>query len=191
MGNSAFRGACQIGPILGHDGDECRVNLCSNGRYVCITCQRVYPQLSDATVASVKALLEAHPRFPYCGAPQVNDLGLSLHFDKYGFESASIVWYSDHDLAAAAAPVLSIGRPFDPSEFGEFPAALVAAAQNLEKIGFRVVAPNLADADAAQDWFARAQRSVTLVLGNFPVPGKPAIQGLKVTLTYVIGESRP
>jgi hypothetical protein len=180
MTSSAFRGACQIGPILGHDGDECRVNNCSSGRYDCVTCGRCYPHLSAETVNTVKALLQAHPRFPYCGAPQVNDLGLSLSFDQYGFERASIVWYTQHDL---------VGRSFNPAEFGQFPASLVTAAQNLEKIGFRVVAPNFSDGN--EDWFARAQRTVTLVLGNNPVPGKPAVLGLKVELTYVIGESRP
>ena len=183
---SAFRGCCQIGPILGHDGDECRVQVYGNGRVGCVSCGRTYPQLSAETVQAVKALLEAHPRFPFCEAPHVHDLGLSVKYDEYGHVSAQLSWYHEHDLAAAQNPDDNVGWLFEPGQLGNVPEPLIKAAQNLCAAGFRVVAPNVGDRQTREYWFSKEMRTISLIRGNHPVPGKPALHGLHAQLTFIV-----
>lgn len=67
---------CQVGPLLGHDGDECRANkLADDGitgeGILCHVCGRVYPRFSPELIGVFRHIIEAdtHPGFPQ--APEV------------------------------------------------------------------------------------------------------------------------
>ena len=74
-----------------------------------------------------------------------------------------------------------VGRPFDASEFNSLPAPLAAIGRILTAVDFHVVAPRDLD-----EFHAHNLRTVTLVRGRVLVPGKPALDGVRVTLNYIV-----
>jgi hypothetical protein len=74
-----------------------------------------------------------------------------------------------------------VGRPFDASEFSGLPEPLARIGRILSAVDYYVVAPR-----DLEEFHAHSLRTVTLVRGRTLVPGKPALDGVRVTLTYIV-----
>ena len=74
-----------------------------------------------------------------------------------------------------------IGRKFDAAQFGSLPPVLAKIAKNLEAVDFRVIAPRDLD-----EFHSHNLRTITLWRGRRLIKGKPALDGVRVTLNYIV-----
>lgn len=192
---------CQVGQLIGHDADECRANKVVGGGVLCYVCGRVYPDFGATELSIIKAIADARPGFPSMSAPVVSfgsaiadepdsaefraaclsghdpklvdTVRLGFAFGRYAYERVNVC-YDGNDLSAAKSPDLSIGRLYNGFEYGAVPESIDKAAAALSDLGFRVT-------NQPGDGLLR---SIIMVLGQRVVPGKDALQGIKVELSW-------
>ncbi len=192
---------CQVGQLIGHDGDECRANKVVGGGVACYVCGRVYPDFGATELSVIKAIADARPAFPSMPAPVVmvgsdiagepdsaefraaclsghdpnlvDTIRLGFAYGRYGFERVNVC-YDGEDLKAAKNPDLTIGRSYSGFEYGAVPESIDKAASALSDLGFRVT-------NQPGDGLLR---SIIMVLGQRVVPGKCALTGIKVELSW-------
>lgn len=192
---------CQIGPILGHDGDECRANDTGDG-ILCYACGRHYPKFGPEILNIMRALVSANATGSWMQAPQVdkgsaiasdpdspefaaaclsgydpltNDtVRLRVAYGRYGFERVSLR-YDSEDLKSAAAAEQEIGQDFNAFAW-RAPESIERAAIALAQLGFRVT-------NAPTDGLLK---TIIMVKGRRIVAGKPALSGIAVELTWQV-----
>ena len=146
---------CPVGSAAGHDGDEIRANLLSDGTIGCFICETCYPKMSEPMLKVWRTIASC------CGTTPKVRLGSSLQPGTTEYDRACLSGYDpavfDHVCAKYTrknetvtlqyqqsnepelkSPDRSIGRDLTVEERAQLSPMLNSCVTELEALGFRV-----------------------------------------------------
>lgn len=135
--------SCPVGPSLGHDGDECRVNSYQDGTAFCSTCNTLYPAIAGRSQvrATLSALARVASNHGYRKPPFIegdhhypNTISCCQQLDHAGRSFAVLTIDQSHfNLPEHNNSPKPLQQQFitDPA-----PESVVSAIQALEELGF-------------------------------------------------------
>lgn len=170
---------CELGTVLGHDGDECRAQRCSNGHVHCLVCGLLFGKtggwVGPSTIDALRNVSRSRSTITPIESRLDNRFLLG-----FGPNMSGNLIYERPELFDLQADA-TIGRDFVAAEFADIPPKLVEVATNLSKLGYRVTGPK--DMDG---FTSHAMRTVVLCRGVKSDAPVPIVNGVKIELTYIV-----
>jgi hypothetical protein len=146
---------CPVGTAAGHDGDEIRANLLSDGTIGCYICETCYPKMSAPMLKVWRTIASCYGTTPKVrlgsslqpgtreydlaclggSDPAVSDQVCAKYTRK---NETATLQYHESDERELSSPDRSIGRDLSVDERAQLSPMMNSCVTELEALGFRV-----------------------------------------------------